>query len=261
MAAEIELLPVLARAVPGAVVEPLAADRARGFLLLPDAGPTVADLHPDAALPPWRTALAGYARLQHAASPFAAELLAAGALDLRPREAADLLTDLAERDDLHEQGNEHALTAEELARLRDVAVPGARAAAAALADAAVPVTIQHDDLSPSNALVDGRWLDWGDASVAHPFASLLTALDGTSGRTGQALARSPPARAVPRRLGRAHQRPGRPAGARGRPRRPARPRRPGTCLAAGGAGRARALPGSVSRWLRRLAHAEWPTAG
>jgi hypothetical protein len=39
-------------------------------------------------------------------------------------------------------------------------------------------------MSPSNALVRGLWLDWGDASVAHPFGSLLTALDGTSGRPG-----------------------------------------------------------------------------
>jgi hypothetical protein len=67
--------------------------------------------------------------------------------------------------------------------LRERAVPGARAVAGLLAHCAITPTVQHDDLQPSNALADGRWIDWGDASVAHPFASLLTALNG-AGRPG-----------------------------------------------------------------------------
>jgi Phosphotransferase enzyme family len=184
MAVEIDLLPVLARAVPEGVLEPLAADRRRGFLLLPDGGPTVGDLHPDVALPAWRSALEGYARLQRSVTPYAEELLAAGATDLRPSAAADVVAELAARDDLHVLDGPHSLTPDEVRRLREVAIPGAQAVAAELASAEVPATIQHDDMSPSNALVQGLWLDWGDANVAHPFASLLTALDGTSGRPG-----------------------------------------------------------------------------
>jgi hypothetical protein len=184
MAVEIDLLAVLMRVVPGAVLEPLASDRERGFLLLPDGGPTVADLLPADALPAWRAALEGYARLQYDVAPYAGELLDAGALDLRPAAAADLVAMFAARDDLLLVGAPHGLTAEEKRRLREVAVPGAHAAATLLSDAEVPATVQHDDMSPSNALVAGRWLDWGDASVAHPFASLLTALDGASGRPG-----------------------------------------------------------------------------
>jgi aminoglycoside phosphotransferase (APT) family kinase protein len=40
----------------------------------------------------------------------------------------------------------------------------------------VPETIQHDDLHHANLYVRGgrvRVLDWGDASVSHPFASLV----------------------------------------------------------------------------------------
>ena len=178
LAVEIDVLPLLARVAPWAVVDPLAADRERGYLLLPDGGPTLSDVLPHDALPLWRNALASYARLQHAASVVVPELLAAGVTDLRPTAAADAVEWLADRDELHEVEAPHGLTPSEVERLREVAVPGARAVAALLSDAVVAPTVQHDDLQPSNALTDGRWVDWGDASVAHPFASLLTALDG-----------------------------------------------------------------------------------
>nr|WP_242623918.1 phosphotransferase [Micromonospora kangleipakensis] len=43
----------------------------------------------------------------------------------------------------------------------------------------LPATIQHDDLHDGNVFVadDGyRFFDWGDASVAHPFGTLLVTL-------------------------------------------------------------------------------------
>jgi hypothetical protein len=184
MATEVDLLPALARVVPTGVVAPLATDRERGFLLLPDGGPTVSDLPPAEALPAWESLVIAYARLQHAATPFAGELLAAGAHDLRPDAAADAVAGLAGRAELHNVGGEHGLTDDEAGRLRELAVPGARVVARLLAGAEVAPSIQHDDMSPSNALLDGRWLDWGDAGVAHPFASLLTLLDGSAGRPG-----------------------------------------------------------------------------
>jgi aminoglycoside phosphotransferase (APT) family kinase protein len=45
-----------------------------------------------------------------------------------------------------------------------------------LAGYGVPATIQHDDLHHANLYLGGgrlRVLDWGDASIAHPFASLV----------------------------------------------------------------------------------------
>jgi aminoglycoside phosphotransferase (APT) family kinase protein len=45
-----------------------------------------------------------------------------------------------------------------------------------LAAHGVPETVQHDDLHTANVDAKGgrlRLLDWGDASVSHPFASLL----------------------------------------------------------------------------------------
>jgi Phosphotransferase enzyme family len=259
MAVEIDLLPVLARAVPGAVIEPLAADRRRGFLLLPDGGPTVADLHPDAALPTWRAALEGYARLQHAAAAYTEQLLAAGAADLRPAVAADLVAALAGRGDLLLIDAPHGLTAAEVRRLREVAVPGARAAAELLAHSGVTITIQHDDLSPSNALVKGRWLDWGDASVAHPFASLLTALDGTSGRPG-GRSRAPTLRADYLTVW--AELTGAPMDVLDREAELALLLAPvGRILSWLRAGPAalELYPGAITRWLHRLAGSPWPS--
>jgi len=45
-----------------------------------------------------------------------------------------------------------------------------------LAASGVPETVQHDDLHMANVYARGRRLrvlDWGDASISHPFASLL----------------------------------------------------------------------------------------
>lgn len=50
---------------------------------------------------------------------------------------------------------------------------------AELAADGLRASVQHDDLSDGNVFSDGagfRFFDWGDASVAHPFGSLLVAL-------------------------------------------------------------------------------------
>jgi hypothetical protein len=50
---------------------------------------------------------------------------------------------------------------------------------ARLSDGGVPATLQHDDLHDGNVFVEGerhRFFDWGDASVSHPFVSLLVTL-------------------------------------------------------------------------------------
>lgn len=258
MATELGVLPTLARFLPESVVAPLAVDTQRGYLLLPDGGPTVNDIPPEDALAFWRSAVSAYARLQHAVAPYAAELLAAGAHDLSPDVAAEAVADLAARDDLHDVGGEHGLTDAEVRRLRDVAVPGARRVAELLTGAAVPATIQHDDLGPSNALLDGRWLDWGDAAVAHPFGSLLTLLDGSSGRPGGP-SHAPAVRAL--YLGLWAELTGVPLSELEREADLAVLLAPvGRALAWLRAGPValELYPGQVTRWLRRLALARWP---
>jgi hypothetical protein len=143
----------------------IAHDDERGWLLLADAGtPIGLSGNPPEA---WLRVLPRYAELQRGETARTDVHLAHGVPDLRlatlPARFDDLLrTDLP-------------LEPDEIARLRSYA-PRLAAKAAELSGAGIPESIQHDDLHMGNlyALDDRlRLLDWGDASIAHPFASLV----------------------------------------------------------------------------------------
>ncbi|MFD0591190.1 phosphotransferase [Catellatospora coxensis] len=120
----------------------------------------------------WEDLLARHAELQRDLAPRAGEMIALGVPDMTaarlPGHFAALLDDPAVAG---------ALPPEQLARLRAYE-PAYRLLCERVAASALPVTVQHDDLHDANVLVgDGyRFFDWGDASVAHPFAVLLIAL-------------------------------------------------------------------------------------
>ena len=79
VAFEVRLYELLVRVAPERVLTPLATDAARGWLLLPDGGPSLADRGIDIA-----AALPVYARLQLDLAPHVEELLALGVADMRP---------------------------------------------------------------------------------------------------------------------------------------------------------------------------------
>jgi hypothetical protein len=150
---------------PDRVPEVLGYDDERGWLLLADAGtPVGAFGNPPEA---WLAALPRYAELQRGEAVYKQEHLAQGVPDLRlstlPARYEDLL-----RLDL-------PLQPEEIYRLRHFA-PRFAELCDDLATYDVPETVQHDDLHHANLYEhEGsmRVLDWGDASVSHPFASLV----------------------------------------------------------------------------------------
>ena len=150
---------------PDRVAEVLGWDRQRAWLLLADAGtPLGAVGNPPRA---WLEALPRYAELQRGEATHAREHLAHGVPDLRvatlPARYEELL-----RPDL-------PLTDEERGRLRGFA-PRFAQLCGELAAHQVPETVQHDDLHMANVYIRGgrlRVLDWGDASISHPFASLV----------------------------------------------------------------------------------------
>jgi Phosphotransferase enzyme family len=144
---EAGLYGLLARAVPDAVLEPLALDAERGWMLLPDGGRTLRDSAPAgdalsalAAVPP------RYGVLQRTLAPLTGELLALGVADMRPAV-------MPERFD------------EALAVVRDYGIdPGVHARVAALrpaflawceqlAHAPAAPSLDHNDLHPANVLV------------------------------------------------------------------------------------------------------------
>lgn len=188
---EAGLAQALATWVPEAVLMPLSVEPDRGWQLLPDGGTPLRALAANTDHRAWERFAAGYAELQRRVTPYAAQLLALGVPDHRPAAMP---------------GHFDALLADPavpIAAPRRAALAASRdryvEACARLAGAGPAPTVQHDDLHSNNVLpgaasgVDGpldrrlgsaapagspgdRFFDWGDASVGHPFTSLLVLL-------------------------------------------------------------------------------------
>jgi hypothetical protein len=191
MANDARLTALLATMAPELVLAPIAVDHERGWMLLPDGGQRLRDaMDPDERLAVWAEVLPRYAELQVAAAKQPAELVEAGALPRKPGELVTQLDALLERPVWLQVGQEGGLTTEQVAGLRALR-PKLHDVAARLADSGIPLSIQHDDLHDGNVLLSpaagARIVDWGDAGIGHPFATLLVtlrSLEFTLGREG-----------------------------------------------------------------------------
>src|SRR5205085_1108614 len=161
--------PVLTAALyerwPDRVPEVLGYDVERARLLMADAGgPIGARGNPPET---WQAVLPLYAELQNGEADHVDEHLTNGVPDLRvptlPARYEELLR------------HSLPLTADEIGRLRGFE-PRFREWCEELAGSSIPASVQHDDLHMNNVYEkEGtlRVMDWGDASVAHPFFSLV----------------------------------------------------------------------------------------
>jgi hypothetical protein len=127
--------------------------------------------------------LAEYAQLQLDLAPHADEMVALGVQDLGPSRLPALVAELLADDDAmlldRPDGMTTAMRNRITAELGIYAVCCRR-----LAESGIPASLQHDDLHDGNVFVgaDGwRFFDWGDATVSHPFLSLLVALRMAAG--------------------------------------------------------------------------------
>jgi hypothetical protein len=162
---EPRLTAMLAQRWSDRVGEVLAFDVERAWLLLADAGTRAMELRNPPEL--WLTALPLYAELQRGEARHARDHLAHGVPDVRMSILPQLYARLLQRDLPIELSEVQRLRAFE-ARLAKLSCE--------LAARGIPDTVQHDDLHMTNLFVhDGRTriLDWGDASISHPFASLV----------------------------------------------------------------------------------------
>jgi len=168
----------LYRRWPDRVVEVLAHDAGLGWLLLADAGsPVGAFGNPPEA---WLAMLPLYAELQLAEAGHVEEHIAGGVPDLRPEVLPDRFEELM-RSQLPLDPEETLALARFAERFTQLC--------GELAASQVPATIQHDDLHHANLYARDdrlRVLDWGDASIAHPFASLVVTFRFLEQRTGLA---------------------------------------------------------------------------
>ena len=74
---------------------------------------------------------------------------------------------------------EHALSMEEVSRLRELR-PSLESACEELADGDISLALEHGDLWSSNVCVSDdqvQFIDWTDASISHPFFSLMPFLE------------------------------------------------------------------------------------
>ena len=161
---------------PDLVADVLARDDDHAWLLLADAGTPIDELgNPPEA---WLRILPLYAELQRDEAVDAAAHLEHGVPDLRVAALAVLYEDLLGRD--------LPLSTAELHRLRDHAERFEQSCVE-LAAAGIPESVQHDDLHMKNVYSRGdvlRILDWGDASISHPFASLVVTFRFLEERNG-----------------------------------------------------------------------------
>ncbi|WP_412027333.1 phosphotransferase family protein [Deinococcus yunweiensis] len=160
-AREIEVTPLLAQELEGAAPPVLAADTARGFLLLEDAGDEVSHA------PDLNAVMTHVAGLQRSSVP---HLPGWTLRDRGPEYVLSWLEHL-HSDDVLLPGRDGGLSDDEAATLRR-ARPQLEAALRRLATSPIPRTLGHGDLHGGNLLTqDGRLtlLDWSDVCVTHPF--------------------------------------------------------------------------------------------
>ncbi|MEO3929766.1 phosphotransferase [Micromonosporaceae bacterium B7E4] len=177
---EAAVVEALAAWVPELVVPPLAVDRDRGWLLGPDGGTILREMAAERPDPVrWAELLRRYAALQRAVAPHADRLVGLGVPDLRPARMPAALTGLLADPTVRlTEPHRAALVA---------SLPEYDRWCADLAADGLPASIQHDDLHDGNVFVGAagmRFFDWGDACLAHPFGSLLVALNVAADQLG-----------------------------------------------------------------------------
>ncbi len=194
----------LGRWAPRQVLVPLGVDPGRRLLLLPDGGPTLRETGGGRIVEAWEALLTNYARLQVQLGAHAEEMVALGVPDNRPHRLPGLVGALLDADDAMLAGRPDGIDPAVRERLIG-SLDGYADLCRTLAAGPVPSSLQHDDLHDANVFVVGnghRFFDWGDASVAHPFLSLLIPL-----RMAASALELPPGHPVMLRLRDAYLRP------------------------------------------------------
>lgn len=182
---EAPLTQLLGRLQPQHTVNLLAIHEERGWLLSADSGITVRAADPTAGqVEHWVRLLPLYAEFQIEMVDHLTEILATGIFDRRLTRLPSLFTQLMETEDDLRIGLEDGLSAEEAARLR-AAETRVGQMCSELDAFNLPESLTHEEVHDANVLVDREqylFTDWSDASVSHPFISMLVTLRAAAHR-------------------------------------------------------------------------------
>jgi hypothetical protein len=186
LAHEVTTLQLLAARRPEVVPRLLAGDRARGWMLLEDAGLRMRDQEAQPGhVERWHDAVARFAQLQLDVADDADAFTAGGVPDRRGL-VTPQFAEAIEDEQVTKPPNDEALTEQEVDALRAL-VPRLDAEERQLDALGLPYSIQHDDLHDANIFIRNgnyRIIDWGDACVANPLLSLTIALGALAYQLG-----------------------------------------------------------------------------
>lgn len=175
---EAGLYELLSRVASAHVLNPLAIDADRAWVLLPDGGRTLNDAAGDdaaAVVDGLAAAMPAYVGLQTALAPHVDGLLELGVADMRPERLLERFDEAVAATEAYAYRDGGGHDAARHAAVRGLR-PQVEAWAAELAASPIPASLDHNDLHSENVLVDGeatRFYDFGDSVVAHPFTSAL----------------------------------------------------------------------------------------
>jgi len=176
---EAALTQALGRWQPALTIPLLAVDLRRGWMLSADAGPTLrTQLQAAADLPRFHSLLRRYAELQKALAARVTDMLSLGVPDRRLERLPSLYDELLLDESALRLGLDPGLSLEQHRRLIDLR-PRFTDACLALAAVHLPETLTHEEVHSGNVVVGeaGELLtDWSDASLAHPFLTMLVTL-------------------------------------------------------------------------------------
>ena len=160
------------------LLEPIAVERDRGWMLMPDGGTRLRDvLDGGPGLDHWERILPAWGEAQRHLAPRAGTLIGLGVPDQRPAAMPAHLEALID-DPVAE------LSAADRGRLRDL-LPAYAGWCDALDAIGIQPSLQHDDLHDGNVFVgadEDRIFDWGDSNIAHPFGTLLVTFRSIASR-------------------------------------------------------------------------------
>jgi phosphotransferase family enzyme len=165
------VIELVARESSDLVPRVIARHPSEPWILLQDGGDRLRLRMPGAEqLAVWRDLLPRYAVLQRSLVRREADLLLLGLPDRRLDRVPDLLARVVDDD--------RWAPREPRSRIRAL-LPTIRRACAELAESGIGASLDHDDLHDHNVLVHGdraAIIDWGDASLTHPFLTLAVTL-------------------------------------------------------------------------------------